>query len=79
MVERDAVPPPERAAGAKDADYQARYLDRQADFSNRVQTRVEPLLTAGQLSQYRQAITVQNARRAEARARAERRRQSATR
>lgn len=81
MSEREASPPPERPQGSSpgDADYQARYLDWQADFSARVQARAEPLLTADQVAQYRQAITVQNARRAEARARAERGRQSAPR
>lgn len=81
MTERDVSPPPERqeSGGPDDADYQARFLDWQADFSNRVQARVEPLLTADQVAQYREAVTVQNARRAEARARAERGRQSATR
>jgi hypothetical protein len=81
MVERDASPPPERsqASGAEDPDYQARFLDWQADLSSRVQARVEPLLTAAQVTQYREAIEVQNARRAQARARAERGRQSATR
>jgi hypothetical protein len=80
MLERDATPPPERpdGSGPDDSNYQARYLDWQADFSSRVQARVEPLLSADQAAQYRQAITVQNARRAEARARAERGRQSAT-
>jgi len=81
MTEREASPPPEQAdSGATDdADYQARFLDWQADFSSRVQARVEPLLTADQVAQYRQAVTVQNARRAEARARAERSRQQVTR
>ena len=78
MSEREASPPPEWPEG-DGPDYQARYLDWQADFSARVQARAEPLLSADQLAQYRQAITVQNARRAEARARAERARQSATR
>jgi hypothetical protein len=81
MSERDVSPPPERSptGGADDADYQARFLDWQADFSSRVQARVEPLLTAAQLMQYREAIEVQNARRAQARARAERGRQQVTR
>jgi len=80
MTERDAAPPPERPQdGGQDADYQARFLDWQADFSSRVQARAESLLTAEQVAQYREAVTVQNARRAEARARAERGRQSATR
>jgi hypothetical protein len=69
MVERDASPPPERsqASGAEEPDYQARFLDWQADLSSRVQARVEPLLTAAQVTQYREAIEVQNARRAQAR------------
>jgi hypothetical protein len=81
MTERDASPPPDRPdSGSPDAaDYQARFLDWQADYSNRVQSRIEPLLSAAQVAQYREAVTVQNARRAEARARAERSRQSATR
>ena len=81
MSEREASPMPERprGSGADDADYQARFLDWQADYSNRVQARVEPLLTAAQVTQYREAVEVQNARRAQARARAERGRQSSTR
>lgn len=80
MSEREASPPPERpeGGGPESADYQARFLDWQADFSARVQARAEPLLTAEQVAQYREATTVQNARRAEARARAERSRQPAT-
>jgi len=80
MSEREVAPPPERpdSDSPDAADYQAKFLDWQSDFSARVQARAEPLLTADQVAQYREAVTVQNARRAEARARAERSRQPAT-
>ncbi|HEU4593242.1 MAG TPA: hypothetical protein VFS13_20230 [Steroidobacteraceae bacterium] len=76
MAEQEVAPPPSRTESASlgDADFQARYLDWQADYSSRVQARVEPLLTAEQAAQYRQAVEVQNARRANQRARVEARR-----
>jgi hypothetical protein len=78
MVEREAVPAPV-GGGRDDPEYLARFLDWQADYSARVQARVEPLLTAAQVTQYREAVEVQNGRRAQQRARAERGRQSVTR
>jgi hypothetical protein len=75
MTEQEAGPPPERLAdGVRDPDYEARFLDWQADYSRRVQQRVEPLLSAEQARQYRDAVQAQNARRAEMRARTEARR-----
>jgi hypothetical protein len=75
MTEQEAGPPPERFVdGARDPDYEARFLDWQADYSRRVQQRVEPLLNAEQARQYRDAVQAQNARRAEMRARTESRR-----
>jgi hypothetical protein len=71
QVER---PAPERDPTGSDADYQNRFLDWQAEYSKRVQARVEPLLTADQLARYREAVQVQDARRAQQRARAEQRR-----
>ncbi len=73
VSEQDSGPPPKRPEnGANDSDYQARFLDWQADYSRRVQARVEPLLTPEQVTRYREAVQVQNARRAEQRARAAR-------
>ncbi len=79
MAEQQAGPPPSRteANGMNDADFEARYLDWQADYSNRVQLRVEPLLSAEQATLYRQALEVQNSRRANQRARVEARRNAA--
>jgi hypothetical protein len=79
IAEQEAGPPPSRtdANGMNDEDFQARYLDWQADYSNRVQLRVEPLLTAEQAALYRQALEVQNSRRANQRARIEARRNAA--
>jgi hypothetical protein len=75
VSEQDAAPAPQRTGdAAKDADYQARFLDWQADYSKRVQSRVEPLLTSEQVAEYRAAVQVQNARRAAQRTRAENRR-----
>jgi hypothetical protein len=72
MAEQDVVPPPERAPdGSRDPAYTARFLDWQMDYSRRVQARVEPLLDAEQARQYREVVQVQNARRAEMRARAD--------
>jgi hypothetical protein len=72
-AEQAERPPPERDPTANDSDYQTRFLDWQADYSKRVQTRVEPLLTPEQLTRYREAVQVQDARRAQQRARAEQR------
>ncbi len=74
-AEQESAPAPQRSTdGRYDANQEARFLDWQADYSRRVQARVEPLLNAGQLATYRAAVEVQNARRAEQRARAEQRR-----
>ena len=73
--EQEAFPRPERPAdGRGEADYDARFLDWQAEYSRRVQARVEPLLNSQQVAQYRAAVEVQNARRANQRASAEQRR-----
>jgi len=73
--EQEANPAPQRTGdAAKDADFQTRFLDWQADYSKRVQARVEPLLNGEQVSQYRQAVEQQNARRAAQRARSQSRR-----
>jgi hypothetical protein len=72
--EQQTAPPPQRTADMSDSDYQAQYLDWQADYSNRVQAAVQPLLSGPQATQYQQAVQVQNARRADMRARAEARR-----
>ena len=64
VAEQQAVPRPERPAdGAVDADYQAKFLDWQADYSARVQARVDPLLTPQQQAAYREQVELQNARR----------------
>jgi hypothetical protein len=73
-AEQAAHPAPQRDAGGNDADYQSAFLAWQADHSKRVQSAVEPLLTAEQRSRYREATEAQNARRAQQRARAEQRR-----
>jgi hypothetical protein len=73
-AEQAAHPAPQRDAGGNDADYQSAFLAWQADYSKRVQSAVEPLLTAEQRSRYREATEAQNARRAQQRARAEQRR-----
>jgi hypothetical protein len=73
-LEQEAFPRPERPAdGAGDADYNVRLLDWQAEYSRRVQARIEPLLDSRQLAQYREALQVQNARRANRRANIEQR------
>jgi hypothetical protein len=72
-AEQQARPMPERIPNPP-PDYEARFLDWQAEYSRRVQARVEPLLTSEQVAQYRQAVEAQNARRAEQRARVDRRR-----
>jgi hypothetical protein len=70
VAEQQAVPRPERPAhGSGDPDYQAKFLDWQADYSARVQARVEPLLTPQQQAAYREQVELQNARRANQRAR----------
>ena len=67
-AEQESGPPPKRPTdGSTDSTYDARFLDWQADYSRRVQARVEPLLTAAQAAQYRAAVEAQNARRANAR------------
>jgi len=80
VSEQDAGPAPQRTGdAAKDADYQARFLDWQADYSKRVQARVEPLLTSEQVAEYRAAVQVQNSRRDAQRTRAQNRRDGNTR
>jgi hypothetical protein len=70
VAEQQAVPRPQRPAdGGSNADYQAQFLDWQADYSARVQARVEPLLTPQQQATYREQVELQNARRANQRAR----------
>jgi hypothetical protein len=73
FTEQQAAPAPERIPNP-DPAYEARFIDWQIDYSRRVQARVEPLLSAEQLARYREALEVQNARRAEQRARVEARR-----
>jgi hypothetical protein len=75
--EQESKPAPQRPAD-RDAqgDYEKAYLDWQADYSRRVQARIEPLLSSEQVAQYRQTVQAQEARRAAARARAEARRGS---
>lgn len=78
VSEQEAGPPPQRPTdGSDDSDYQARFLDWQADYSQRVQARVEPLLSGEQVVQYRQAVEAQNARRAQQQARVAARRNAA--
>ncbi|HET7811693.1 MAG TPA: hypothetical protein VFL16_14070 [Steroidobacteraceae bacterium] len=73
--EQESGPPPQHPAGSGyDPGYEMKFLDWQADYSKRVQARIEPLLSSEQLARYRDAVEVQNTRRADARARAERRR-----
>jgi hypothetical protein len=73
--EQEAFPRPERPGdGGGDAEYNTRFLDWQAEYSRRVQARIEPLLNAQQIAQYREALQVQNARRANRRANIEQRR-----
>jgi len=75
-IEQQAVPMPPRfsADGSGGPDYDTAFLDWQADYSRRVQARIEPLLSAEQLRQYREAVEIQNNRRATQRARVENRR-----
>ena len=78
-AEQEAAPPPQRPTeGNGDADYETRFLDWQADYSRRVQARIEPLLTSEQAARYREAVEAQNARRANQRARAAARQNAAT-
>lgn len=73
FTEQQAAPAPERIPNP-DPAYEIRFLDWQAEYSRRVQARVEPLLSAEQVARYRESVEVQNARRADQRARAEARR-----
>jgi hypothetical protein len=75
-AEQAARPMPQRDPAVSDADYRASFLKWQDEYSRRVQERVEPLLTPEQRARYREAVEVQNARRAAQRARAEARRNS---
>jgi len=75
VAEQAAGPPPKRPdSNGYDAEYETKFLDWQTDYAQRMQARVEPLLTSEQVARYRDAVEVQNSRRAEARARAERNR-----
>jgi hypothetical protein len=69
-------PQPTRDAAASASEFEVRRLDWQADYSKRVQSAVEPLLTAEQRARYREAVELQDARRAASRARAETRRKN---
>jgi hypothetical protein len=72
VKEQEIGPPPQRpTARADNPDYQNKFLDWQADYSRRVQTRVEPLLTQEQRTRYRESVEVQNVRRSQMRARTE--------
>jgi hypothetical protein len=73
-AEQAAHPAPERAPAASRDEYQAAFLAWQADYSKRVQEKVEPLLNPDQRARYREAVDLQNTRRAQQRARAEARR-----
>jgi hypothetical protein len=76
--EQEAFPRPQRPAdGSGDAEYNMRFLDWQTEYSRRVQARIEPLLNSQQVAQYREALQVQNARRANRRANIEQRRGNA--
>ena len=75
-AEQAAHPPPQRDPSADQDAYQSDYLAWQADYAKRVQEKVEPLLTAEQLTRYREAVELQNTRRAQRRARTEARRSS---
>ena len=75
-AEQEAHPAPERDPAADRDDYQSAFLAWQADYSKRVQEKVEPLLSSEQRARYREAAELQNARRAQQRARAESRRNS---
>jgi hypothetical protein len=70
-AEQAARPPPDRDPAGNDPDYRSRMLDWQAGYSARVQQQVEPLLTPAQQARFREAVEVQNARRAAERARAD--------
>jgi hypothetical protein len=69
-------PQPTRDAASSAADFEVRRLDWQADYSKRVQAAVEPVLTSEQRARYREAVDLQNARRAASRARAQARREN---
>ena len=75
-AEQAAHPAPQRDAGRDDPNYQSEFLAWQADYSKRVQAAVEPLLSADQRARYREATELQDARRAQQRARAGQRRNS---
>jgi hypothetical protein len=72
---QEKYPQPTRDAASSPADFEVRRLDWQADYSKRVQAAVEPMLTSEQRARYREAVELQNARRAASRARAEARRE----
>jgi hypothetical protein len=73
-AEQAARPAPQRDPSGDDANYQSEFLAWQAEYSKRVQQQVEPLLTSEQRARYREAVELQNQRRAQQQARAEQRR-----
>src|SRR6185295_20036064 len=77
-IEQQVVPMPPRYSTDGSVPDETAFLDWQADYSRRVQARVEPLLSAEQLRQYREAVEIQNNRRATQRARVENRRNAPT-
>jgi hypothetical protein len=77
-IEQEAVPMPPRFGSNGSPPDETAFLDWQADYSRRVQARVEPLLSAEQLRQYREAVQMQNDRRAAQRARVENRRNASS-
>ena len=75
-AEQAAKPRPTWPNDGGGSDGQIQFLDWQADYSQRVQAKVEPMLTSEQVARYREAVAMQNARRADQRARLEARRSS---
>jgi hypothetical protein len=67
---QEQFPAPVREEGGDNVAHQVKYLDWQAEYSKRVQAGIEPLLTAEQRARYREAVELQNSRRAATRARA---------
>lgn len=72
-TEQQARPMPERIPNPT-PEYESNFIEWQMEYSKRVQAKVEPLLTAEQAARYRESVELQNARRAERRARIETRR-----
>jgi hypothetical protein len=73
-AEQAVHPAPERDPSANRDEYQSAFLAWQAEYSKRVQEKVEPLLSPEQRARYREAVELQNERRAQQRARSEARR-----